>query len=149
MKLSIPENTNRKSYRASWLAMLLRWPEVSKIALGTYWLRHLTTRLLPAAHLYCGAYRSTQPSPSEERQNEYQLAGRVIITNGDGELPSADSQPKSIGLVWGLAATLRLVYIYQMNRWTLSRWQHHKHHRSYYYYYYYYYCCCCYYFYPR
>ena len=28
----------------------------------------------------------------------------------------ADSQPKSIGLVWGLAATLRSVYIHQMNR---------------------------------
>jgi len=29
---------------------------------------------------------------------------------------SADSQPKSIGLVWGLAATRRSVYIHQMNR---------------------------------
>jgi len=29
---------------------------------------------------------------------------------------SADSQPKSIGLVWGLAATRRSVYIYHMNR---------------------------------
>ena len=29
---------------------------------------------------------------------------------------SADSQPKSIGLVWGLAATQRSVYINQMNR---------------------------------
>jgi len=29
---------------------------------------------------------------------------------------SADSQPKSTGLVWGLAATWRSVYIYQMNR---------------------------------
>jgi len=28
----------------------------------------------------------------------------------------ADSQPKSIGLVWGLAATRRSVYIHQMNR---------------------------------
>ena len=28
---------------------------------------------------------------------------------------SADSQPKSIGLVWGLAATQRSVYIHQMN----------------------------------
>jgi len=28
---------------------------------------------------------------------------------------SADSQPKSIGLVWGLAATRRSVYIHQMN----------------------------------
>ena len=29
---------------------------------------------------------------------------------------SADSQLKSIGLVWGLAATRRSVYIHQMNR---------------------------------
>ena len=29
---------------------------------------------------------------------------------------SADSQPKSIGLVWELAATRRLVYIHQMNQ---------------------------------
>jgi len=29
---------------------------------------------------------------------------------------SADSQPKSTGLVWGLAATRRSVYIHQMNR---------------------------------
>jgi len=29
---------------------------------------------------------------------------------------SANSQPKSIGLVWGLAAIRRTVYIHQMNR---------------------------------
>ena len=29
---------------------------------------------------------------------------------------SADSQPKSIGMVWGLAATRRSVYIHQINR---------------------------------
>jgi len=29
---------------------------------------------------------------------------------------STDSQPKLIGLVWGLAATQRSVYIHQMNR---------------------------------
>ena len=29
---------------------------------------------------------------------------------------SADSQPKTIGLVWGLAATRRSVCIHQMNR---------------------------------
>ena len=33
---------------------------------------------------------------------------------------SADSQPKSTGLVWGLAATRRSVYIHQMNRVTVS-----------------------------
>jgi len=29
---------------------------------------------------------------------------------------AADSQPESTGLVWGLAATRRSVYIHQMNR---------------------------------
>ena len=29
---------------------------------------------------------------------------------------SADTQPKSIGLVWGLAANRRSVYIHQINR---------------------------------
>ena len=29
---------------------------------------------------------------------------------------SADSQPMSIGLVWGLAATRRSVYVHQMSR---------------------------------
>jgi len=29
---------------------------------------------------------------------------------------SADLQPKSIGLIWGLVATRRSVYIHQMNR---------------------------------
>ena len=29
---------------------------------------------------------------------------------------SADSQPKSTGFVWGLAATRRSVYIHQINR---------------------------------
>jgi len=33
---------------------------------------------------------------------------------------SADSQPKSTGLVWGLAATRRSVYIHQVN-WMNSR----------------------------
>ena len=45
----------------------------------------------------------------------------VIITMAmvdvDGNCQfSADSQPKSIGLVWGLAATRRSVCIHQMNR---------------------------------
>ena len=34
---------------------------------------------------------------------------------------SADSQPKSVGLVWGLAATRRSVCIHQMNRVSNSR----------------------------
>jgi len=58
---------------------------------------------------------------------------RVVITmamvNVDGSCQfSADSQPKSTGLVWGLAAT-RSVYIHQMNRvnWYSfyhSTWKH-------------------------
>jgi len=47
--------------------------------------------------------------------------GWVIITmaivNVDGSSQfSAESQPESIGLVWGLAATRRSIYIHQMNR---------------------------------
>jgi len=33
---------------------------------------------------------------------------------------SADSQPKSVGLVWGLAATQRSVYIIRWTGWTLA-----------------------------
>ena len=47
--------------------------------------------------------------------------GWVIITMAmvgvdDSCQFSADSRPKSSGLVWGLAATRRSVYIHQMNR---------------------------------
>ena len=39
------------------------------------------------------------------------------MVNVDGSSQSsADSQPKSVGLGWGLAATRRSVYIPQMNR---------------------------------
>jgi len=53
----------------------------------------------------------------------------MVNVDGSSQL-SADPQPKSTGLVWGLAATRRSVYIHQMNRvnsrndW--SWWQHHK-----------------------
>jgi len=53
---------------------------------------------------------------------------------------SADSQPKSIGLVWVLAATRRSVYIHQMNRVnSLNDFGHddstiNKHCHGYYYY---------------
>ena len=39
----------------------------------------------------------------------------MVDVDGSCEF-SADSQPKLIGLVWGLAATRRSVYIHQMNR---------------------------------
>jgi len=39
----------------------------------------------------------------------------MVDVDGTSRFP-ADSQPKSIGLVWGLAATWRSVYIHQMNR---------------------------------
>jgi len=41
----------------------------------------------------------------------------MVMVDVDGSCQcSADSQPKSIGLVLGLAATRRSVYIHQMNR---------------------------------
>ena len=39
----------------------------------------------------------------------------MVDVDGSSQF-SADSEPKSTGLVWGLAATRRSVYIYQMNR---------------------------------
>ena len=39
----------------------------------------------------------------------------MVDVDGSSRL-SADSQPKSVGLVRGLAATWRSVYIHQMNR---------------------------------
>jgi len=39
----------------------------------------------------------------------------MVGMDGSSHL-SADSQPKSVGLVWGLAATWRSVCIHQMNR---------------------------------
>ena len=59
--------------------------------------------------------------PFVGRYNEYQPTGWVIITVAMVDVDdscqfSADSQPKSTGLVWGLAATRRSVYIHQMNR---------------------------------
>jgi len=50
-----------------------------------------------------------------------------LSNNNNGEVDvdgssqfSVDSRPKSVGLVWGLAATRRSVYIHQMN-WVNSR----------------------------
>ena len=39
----------------------------------------------------------------------------MVSADGSSQF-SADSQPKSVGLVWGLAATRRSVCIHQMNR---------------------------------
>ena len=39
----------------------------------------------------------------------------MVDVDGSSHL-SADSQPKSVGLVWGLVAAQRSVYIHQMNR---------------------------------
>jgi len=39
----------------------------------------------------------------------------TVDVDGSSHL-SADSQPKSVGLVWGLAATRRSVCIHQINR---------------------------------
>ena len=41
----------------------------------------------------------------------------MVMVSADGSSQfSADSHPKSVGLVWGLAATWRSVCIHQMNR---------------------------------
>jgi len=41
----------------------------------------------------------------------------MVMVDVDGSsLLSADSQPKSVGLVWGLAATRHSVCIHKMNR---------------------------------
>jgi len=52
--------------------------------------------------------------------NEYQLMERVIIIMAMVDVDDScqflvDSRPKSTGLVWGLAATRRSVYIHQIN----------------------------------
>jgi len=73
---------------------------------------------------YCRIFRTFQQSAHIAyffRLNEYQLTGWVIITMAMVEVDdscqfSADSQPKSTGLVWELAATRRSVNIHQMNR---------------------------------
>jgi len=72
----------------------------------------------------------------------------LVDVDGSSHL-SADSQPKSVGLVWGLAATRRSVCIHQMNR--VNSRSDHGHDDStinidvdyYYYYYCYWYPCCC------
>jgi len=70
----------------------------------------------------------------------------MVDVDGSSHL-SADSQPKSVGLVCGLAATRRSVCIHQMNR--VNSRSDHRHDDStidivvdYYYYYYYYYKMC-------
>jgi len=40
----------------------------------------------------------------------------MAMVSADGSSLSAELQTKSVGLVWGLAATRRLVCIHQMNR---------------------------------
>jgi len=42
----------------------------------------------------------------------------MVDVSGSCQFSAEDSQPKSIGLVWGLAVTRRSVYIHQMNRVT-------------------------------
>jgi len=40
----------------------------------------------------------------------------MVMVSADDSSRSADSQPKSVGLVWVLAAIRRSVCIHQMNR---------------------------------
>jgi len=73
----------------------------------------------------------------------------IVDVDGSSQF-SADSQPKLIGLVWGLAATQRSVCIHQiiiisrmpmsneldeLSQWFWSWWPHHEHCCVYYYYY--------------
>jgi len=52
----------------------------------------------------------------------------MVIVDVDGSSLSADSQGKSVGLVWGLAAIWRSILIQSTNRVnSRSVWQHHKH----------------------
>jgi len=66
----------------------------------------------------------------------------VMVDVDDSCQLSADSQPKSIGLVWWLAATRRSVYIHQMNQVNSRNDFGHDdsiiNSHGYYYYYYYY-----------
>ena len=73
-----------------------------------------------AVHLYC-TFTLTQPSTLRGTVKWVSAYGLSNNNNGDGDVDdscqfSADSKPKSPGLVWGLAATRRSIYIHQMNR---------------------------------
>ena len=58
--------------------------------------------------------------PSVRWWNDYELMGSIItmamVVVDDSCRFSADSQPKSTDLIWGLAATRRAVYIHQVNQ---------------------------------
>ena len=64
--------------------------------------------------------RSTQPSTfrgTVKWVSAYELSNnKMAMVSADDSSWSADSQPKSVGLVWGLAATRRSVCIHQMNQ---------------------------------
>jgi len=98
-----------------------------------------------AAHIYCSAYVDSAFHPLLDGKMSISLWADcwVVITMAmvdvdDSCQISADSQPKTIGLIWKLAATRRSVYIHQMNRLNalndLGLDEHHKHFRGYYYY---------------
>jgi len=66
-------------------------------------------------HLYSPVGRSIHNIKRNNKPKIHQiLTNNPILTNNKSF--SAVSQSKSIGLVWGLAATRRSVYIHQMNR---------------------------------
>ena len=102
---------------------VLSWQPLQYTALGTG-----CTHLLQCL----GQFSLT---PSVGCQNEYQLTGWVIITVAMVDVDAyfwADSQPKSIGLVWGLVATRR-INLHSSNeprklsQWLWSWWEHQKH----------------------
>ena len=66
----------------------------------------------------CNIQPRARAAPLGRKMTTYQLSGGVTIINGDcgcGSLP-ADTQPTLLHLVWGLAATWRLVCSRQTNR---------------------------------
>jgi len=72
-------------------------------------------------HTFTAVPRSTQPSILCRTVKWVSVYKASNNNNGDGDVDgsgrfSADSQPKSTGLVRGLAATRRSVYIHQMNQ---------------------------------
>ena len=58
----------------------------------------------------------TQPPNLHGKRKTQPSSSKIIINGDDGCLLEADSQPKSVGLVWGLAATWHSVCIHRMNR---------------------------------
>ena len=101
-----------------------------------------TTAIYSLGHGLCTSTavpRSTQPSTLRGMVKWVSAFGlsnnKMVMVDVDDSSLLADSQPKSIGLVWGLAATWRWVCIHHINRVNFRNgampWsQHHKYRRG-------------------